>query len=70
MSEEKLTEALYVRVAPGDIERLDALSERIAVVSKNAIARAAMRLGLSILENDPSKILGTVLRKRSRTRAR
>lgn len=55
--DEKLTEALYLRIAPDDIRRLDALAERIPVVSRNGIARAAMRLGLAALDADPRRIL-------------
>lgn len=40
------------------MERLDALKQRIAIASRNAIARAAMRLGIEILETDPSKAFG------------
>ena len=60
----KLTEALYVRVAPEDIERLDALAARITIASRNAIARAAMRIGLDELEKDPARLLSAPPPKR------
>ena len=56
-TDEKLTEALYLRASATDIERLDALVQQIQVGSRNAIARIAMRLGLEALEADPSRIL-------------
>ena len=57
-TDEPLDRALNVRVTAEDVARLDALAERISVVSKNGLARAAMRLGLDILEADPARILG------------
>jgi hypothetical protein len=62
--DERLTEALYLRVAPGDIERLNRLAETIPIASRNAIARAAMRSGLAAIEADPATLLRTPMAKR------
>ena len=58
---ERLTASLFVRVAPEDIRRIDALAERLANLgaSRNAVARAAMRLGLDAMEADPTRILAS-----------
>ncbi|MBI2945181.1 MAG: hypothetical protein HYY25_13380 [Candidatus Wallbacteria bacterium] len=52
-----LTEVIHFRVAPEDLARLDALSERIPVASRNTITRAALRLGITALEEDPARFL-------------
>lgn len=62
--DDRLDEALYVRVTKGDIERLETLVARIPIASRNAIARAAMRLGLELLERDPTKIIASPPSKR------
>lgn len=54
---EKLTEALYLRVSPTDMAQLEELSDRIPIASRNAIARAAMRLGLELIAEDPGRLL-------------
>lgn len=61
---ETLSEALYLRCAPGDMERLDGLVERIPIASRNAIAREAMRLGMAALEKDPSLLFAKPAPKR------
>lgn len=48
---------IAIRLAQVDFDRLDALVARIPVVSRNAIARAALRLGIGVLEEDPARIL-------------
>lgn len=63
-----LSKALFLRVGPEDIDRLDALSARLPVVSKNAIARTAMRLGMAILEEDPTRVLDVPSPRRGRRR--
>ena len=52
-----LSAALFLRISAEDERRLDALAERIPIASKNAIAREAMRLGLSLLEEDPARLV-------------
>ena len=58
---ERLTASLFIRVAPEDIRRIDALAERLANLgaSRNAVARAAMRLGVDLLERDPGRIVAS-----------
>lgn len=52
-----LERQIAIRLAQVDFDRLDALVARIPVVSRNAIARAALRLGIGFLEEDPARIL-------------
>lgn len=66
----ELTEALYLRCAPEDIERLNALAERLPLASRNAIARAAMRIGLAAIEADPAKALVAAPAPKKRTAKR
>lgn len=56
-SEEKLDHQMAMRVSGEDVARLEALSERISIASKNAIARAALRIGLDALEENPGRIV-------------
>jgi hypothetical protein len=62
--DQRLTKALYIRVAPGDIARLDELATRMPIASRNAIARQAMRIGLSAIEKDPMALVSAPLPKR------
>ncbi len=48
-----LSAQLTVRVAPGEVERLERLS---GLISKSIVVRLALRLGLDALERDPSLI--------------
>jgi hypothetical protein len=52
-----LDAALYLRITTEDLERLDKLTERLPIASRNAIAREAMRLGLEALEKDPTRLV-------------
>lgn len=52
-----LDAALYLRVGSEDVQRLDALVERLPIASRNAIAREAMRLGIALLEEDPARLV-------------
>lgn len=63
---ETLSEALYLRIAPTDMKRLNALVEQIPIASRNAIAREAMRLGLELLEKKPTLLLDSPPPKRGR----
>ncbi|MBI4932496.1 MAG: hypothetical protein HY828_01380 [Actinobacteria bacterium] len=47
---------LGLRVSPEDVERLDALVSRIRGSSRHGLARAAMHVGLDLLELDPRRI--------------
>lgn len=64
MADVRLTEALYIRVAPGDIARLDELAARIPIASRNAIARQAMRIGMTAIDRDPAVVLAVPKRGR------
>jgi hypothetical protein len=67
--DDRLSEALYIRVAKDDLARLDALVERIPIASRNAIARTAMRLGIALLEEDPARVLASPLPRRGGRRS-
>jgi hypothetical protein len=46
-----------IRVLEQDAARLDALAERLPFVSRHALARAALKIGLAALEADPRRIV-------------
>jgi hypothetical protein len=52
-----LTANLGIRMSPADLARLDALAQRIPFVSRHGVARAALRLGMAQLEENPARIL-------------
>lgn len=66
--DEKLTVSINMRVSPDDAARLDALSDRIRITTRHGVARAALRLGLAVLEEDPARVLADAPRKRRRIR--
>lgn len=53
----KFSEMIAIRVLPEDYQRLDVLAERLPFVSRHALARAALKIGLSALEDDPKRLL-------------
>jgi hypothetical protein len=55
-----------IRLTEADVQRLEALVQRIPVVSRNGIARAAIRLGLDLLEEDPTRIVQQPVARRGR----
>ena len=55
MSDEGLTEAIYVRISKGDRETLEELASRLPL-KQAAIARIALRIGLAEIERDPARI--------------
>ncbi len=55
MPDEDLSEALYVRITKADKEALEGAAARLPLKSA-AIARLAMRIGLAVIEKDPSAI--------------
>lgn len=57
---------IALRVSDEEAERLEALSARFPIVSRHAIARAALRLGLALLEEDPSRLLEPAAPSRKR----
>ncbi len=66
-TDERLTEQVALRLSEEDMKRLDALTESIPIASRNAIARAALRIGLAALESDPSQLFSS---KKAKARRR
>lgn len=66
----KLEHALSIRVSAADVGRLDAITVRIPVATRHAIARAALRIGLAALERDPALIVEQPLARRGGARPR
>jgi hypothetical protein len=63
---DELTEALFIRISPGDRAALDELSTRLPLKAAT-IARAAFRLGLAELSRRPGRVLeAEPLKKRGR----
>jgi hypothetical protein len=52
-----LDQQVAIRLSKDDLGRLDAMKDRLPIASRNAIARAALRLGLDLLEEDPTRLL-------------
>jgi hypothetical protein len=57
VKKEPLARQMALRLAEADLERLEALARRIPIASRNGIARAALRLGLGLLEEDPARVI-------------
>jgi hypothetical protein len=55
---------LGLRLDAEDVARLDALTERMLVGSRHALARAALRLGLDAIERNPTVLLGDAVKGR------
>jgi hypothetical protein len=55
VSDEGLSEAIYVRISKSDRDQLEELAGRLPLKAA-AIARIALRLGLAEIERDPGKI--------------
>jgi hypothetical protein len=53
----ELTDLISIRLAPEDTAALDALASTIAVASRRAIARAALRIGIAELQKEPGQVL-------------
>jgi hypothetical protein len=67
--DEGLSEMLGVRVSKADLDRLDALTERLPIGTRHAIARYALRIGLDAIERDPAILLGGALKGRRAPKA-
>ena len=52
-----LAKQIAVRLSETDLKRLEAIVKQVPIAKRNAIARAALRLGLDVLEKDPTKIV-------------
>jgi hypothetical protein len=59
-SRDTLTRQIVVRLSEGDVRRLDALVAKVSISSRTGIARAALRMGLTRLEADPTKLVEDV----------
>lgn len=64
--DELLTNQVTIRLSDEDVARLDAMTARIPVASRNGIARAALRVGLDALEKNPARLVESPLPKRGR----
>ena len=67
-TDDRLARQVAIRLSDDDMQRLDALADSIPIASRNAIARAALRFGLASLEADPSQLLSSP--KKAKTRRR
>jgi hypothetical protein len=56
-SDVKMVDRLNLRVLPQDLDHLGAIGEKLPGFDQAELARAAMRLGLAILELDPTLFL-------------
>jgi hypothetical protein len=62
--EERLMVTLGLRLTAEEAARLDAIVERIPIASRHSIARAALRIGLEALEDDPTRIVAPARKPR------
>jgi hypothetical protein len=64
-----LNTQVALRISEDEAQRLDAFAAAHPIVSKHAIARFALRLGMDRLEKDPSLLLrGPPVKPRGRPR--
>lgn len=66
----KFTEMIAIRVAQEDADLLDDLAARLPVASRHAIAREALRIGLAVLDEDPTQLVKSATGKGTNPRAR
>jgi hypothetical protein len=57
MKDYRLKKQVAIRLTQSDLDRLEALAKRVPIASRNAVARAALRLGLDVLEADPTRLV-------------
>jgi predicted transcriptional regulator len=71
-ADDTLPHQIAIRLSDDDLSRLDSLTARIPIASRNAVARAALRLGLDALEANPARIVEAPPPRRGRkpTRSR
>ena len=67
-TDDNLSRQIAIRLSDDDMTRLDVLAESIPIASRNAIARAALRIGMAALEADPSQLFSSP--KKAKTRRR
>ncbi len=63
---EARTEAIYLRLAPAELERLDAIAALYPNMTRSGVAREAMRVGLDAIERD--RITPTVPKRKRKGR--
>jgi hypothetical protein len=56
--DETFSRQVAIRLTKEDVQRLDRLTARVRIASRNAVARAALRIGLDVLEEKPARIMG------------
>jgi len=66
----KHNRSIFVRVTDDDEARLAALVERYPILTRAALARAAMRIGLDAIERDATVLLAQPIPKRGGARKR
>ena len=67
-TDDRLARQVALRLSDDDMQRLDTLAEAIPIASRNAIARAALRIGLAALEADPSQLFSPPKKAKARRR--
>jgi predicted transcriptional regulator len=67
-TDDNLSRQIAIRLSDDYMKRLDSLAESIPIASRNAIARAALRIGLATLETDPAQLLSAPKKAKSRRR--
>jgi hypothetical protein len=65
MSDDELTEGLFLRVSKVDKDLLDTLASRLPLKAA-AIARIALRIGLAEIDRDPARIFAAGSKKGQR----
>jgi len=55
-----MTARVAVRTVPDDVELIEALAKKLPGFTPATLARAALRLGLTVLELDPSLVVPAV----------
>ena len=65
MSDDGLTEAIYVRISETDRKLLDDLAARLPL-KMAAIARIAIRIGLAEIDKDPARIFAAGTTKKTK----
>jgi hypothetical protein len=65
---EPLGRQLAIRLSDTDLNRLQAVAERVPIATRNAVARLALRLGLEALEKDATRIVQERRTKRASSR--
>jgi hypothetical protein len=62
--------AVLLRCSGEDMERLDALVQRIPMATRSGLAREAMRVGLDVLEEEPARLITGTGRRQPPSRLR